>query len=234
MTTAADIMATAGRLLNDEEHIRWTPPELREWINDGLKAVLLAKPSAKTATRVLSLSAGTLQSLPTDAGAPTPLALIDITRNIKFSGPNVPGRVVTIISRAALDAAEPNWHDVSVVAAKKECRHYCYDEQNPLEFFVYPANDGSGMVEAVISQLPTLVADHGGSTTATEYSDVIDLALTYDPVLVDYVCYRAHMKDATASEPGMANDFYGKFANALGIKIQVEGGSSPNNRRGKP
>ncbi len=224
-TTAADIMATAGILLNDEDHIRWPTDELRTWINDGLKAILLAKPSAKVATRILSIAAGTLQSVPTAAGAPTPLALIDIVRNIKSIDPTVPGRVVSIVSRGMIDATEPDWHDTTVIPAKKEVRHYTYDEQNPLEFYVYPSNDGTGKVEAVISQLPTLVTADG---------DTIDLPQTYDPVLVDFVCYRAHQKDATASEPGMAADFYGKFANALGIKIQVEGGSSPNNRRGKP
>lgn len=228
-TTAADIMATAGILLNDEDHIRWPPPELRTWINDGLKAIVLAKPSAKSSSRILSLAAGTLQSIVAVAGDPTPTSLITVTRNITAEGPpRIAGRTITVASRAVLDAVDPDWH---TARAKAEVRQIVFDEQNPLEFYVTPPNDGTGKVEAVCAVIPTLVAAPSDPDSVASYTDAIDLPNLYDPVLVDYVCYRAHQKDSTAAEPGMADSYFSKFATALGIKIQVEGASSLNTRR---
>lgn len=236
MTTGADIMVAVGRLLNDEQHTRWKPSELCGWINDGYKAIVLAKPSAKASTRVLSLTAGTLQLIPAVSGQPTPLQLINVTRNIVSEGPpRVGGRVITVIGEPQMSASDPYWQDPTRNPYKKEVRHVMFDEQNPLEFSVFPGNLGTGKVEAVVSAVPTtLVVDSGEDVDdATKYTAAIDLPEIYDPVLIDYVLYRTQSKD----DPGLAGRAGGAFqafASQLGIKIQVEGGSSPNARRGKP
>lgn len=235
MTTAADIMQHVGILLGDEDHSRWTPEELRLWINDATKAIVLAKPSAKSGTRVLSLEAGTLQSLPAVADAPEPLILINIVRNISAEGPpRIGGRVVKVTSMAQLDAADPYWHDPVRNRPKAEVRQFVFDEQNPLQFYCYPPNDGSGMVEALCGELPAQISAGGDVDDATSYTDEIDLPPVYDPVIIDYVCFRAFSKDATNGDLGNGNVAYQRFAAALGIKIQVEGGSSANARRGAP
>lgn len=235
MTTAAELMVQVGVLLNDEEHTRWPALELALWINDAMKAVVAAKPSARSGTRVLTLGAGTLQSIPAAAGMPAPHQLLDITRNIKSEGPpRVAGRTVKVTSREQLDAADPYWHDTTRTRPAAEVRHFTFDEQDPLAFYVWPPNDGTGKVEALCAEVPTLVALRGAEDPAESYVDVIDLPVLYDPALIDYVVFRAFSKDATQGDAGNGNAAYQRFATALGIKIQVEGGSSPNARRASP
>lgn len=225
-------MERAGILLNDEGFVRWLPSELCQWLNDGIKAIILAKPSAKTETRVLTLAEGTLQAIATVAGAPTPLALISINRNIRQSAPvRIGGRTVRATSGAVLDASEPYWHDPNQVRFKAEVRQYVYDEQNPLEFYVYPGNDGTGKVEAVVSVLPDLLEATGDADDIASYDTEISLPEPYSVPLLDYVLYRAFSKDDTVAMPGRSMAHYQAFATAIGLKIQVEGASSPNSRR---
>lgn len=228
-------MQRAGILLQDEDHTRWGPAELRLWINEGCKAVVAAKPSAKASTRVLTLAEGTRQTVPAAAGLPVPIQLLDITANVSAESPvRLLGRSIKIVGRAQLDANDPYWQDKTRTRFKKEVRHFVFDEQNPLEFVVYPGNDGTGKVEGVIATVPAELAAGADPADATTYTGTIDLPEIYDPALVDYVCYRSFLKDATSGDPGLAATYYQSFAAALGIKIQVEGGSSPNARRGKP
>lgn len=232
MTTGRDIMERAGLILQDEDNVRWLPSELCQWLNDGIKAIILAKPSAKTETRVLTLAEGTLQAIATVAGSPTPLALISITRNITATTPaRIGGRTVRAVSGAVLDAQEPYWHDPDQVRFKAEVRQYVYDEQNPLEFYVYPGNDGTGTVEAVVSVLPDLLEATGSVDDLASYDTAISLPEPYSVPLLDYVLFRAFSKDDTGAQPGRSMSHYQAFATAIGIKIRVEGASSPNSRR---
>ena len=48
MPKASEIMKLAGVQLLDEDHIRWPLTELADWVNDGVKAIVLAKPSASS------------------------------------------------------------------------------------------------------------------------------------------------------------------------------------------
>lgn len=230
--TGKTILERAGTILNDTDYVRWTLPELCGWLNEGLAAIVLAKPSAKSETRVLSLNEGTLQHLATVAEAPAPLALINLTRNLAATTPvRVGGRIIKPVSVTLLNAEEPDWHNPDVVPFAKEVRHLVFDELNPLNFYVYPGNDGTGVVEAVVSVMPDLLVPTGGTTALANYDLPVDLPEPYSVPLLDYVLYRAFAKDAPEGQLGKAAAYYQSFAAALGIKIQVEGASSPNARR---
>lgn len=234
MATGTEIMLLAGYVLNDEDSVRWTAPELCRWINDACSAIVLVRPAAKSGSRVLTLAIGTLQSVPATAGSPPPLKLLDITRNLASDAdPRVGGRHITIIGSKALGAIAPYWHDPAKTPFKVEAKNFIFNEANPLEFFVYPGNTGAGFVEAVCSEMPeTLVVDDSQPEDAiSSYSSVIDLPAIYDPVVLDYVLYRAFSKDDSGSQAGRAAAHYGQFANAMGITIQTARASSPNNRR---
>lgn len=234
MVTGSDIMQQASIILQDEANVRWLPSELATWINMGLRAIVLAKPSAKTESRVLTLAAGTLQTVLGAAGSPEPLLLINVSRNITSEGPpRVGGRTIKVTSAAMLDAQDPYWHDPSRTRFVKEVKHFCYDELNPREFYVYPGNDGTGKVEGIISVLPTLITADGDAEVIGSYGTDIDLPEPLTVPLLDYVLHRAFSKDETGAQPGRAQSHYQEFANALGIKIQVEGASSPNARVAK-
>lgn len=232
MPTGREIMERAATLLIDPDFTRWTLPELCDWINAGVKAIVLAKPSAYTRSRVLTLSAGALQAVP-QSGTPTPLMLVNIPRNLATTGesPRMGGRVVTPTSAELLGADEPYWSDTTRTRAKKEVRHFIYDEDNPLEFYVYPPNDGTGIVEAVLSCLPTPLAATGAVDAIASYEGVLGLPEPYSEPLLDYVLYRCQAKDDLTGNAGRAMAHYQAFASALGIKIQVEGATSPNRRK---
>lgn len=226
--TAAQVMTLAGRILQDEDATRWTLPELADWINEAVKAILLAKPSAHSETEVLSLSEGTYQTVPDGS-----LSLLRVVRNITSEGPpRVGGRIVRVTTRDALDAQEPYWHDPTRVPYKKEVRQFVFDEEEPESFYVYPGNDGTGKVEAVLSKLPTAIAASGDADTLASYAQDIGLQDVYLPPILDYVLYRAMSKDDEAGNPAGAIMHFQAFSTAVGLKVQVEGANSPNARPG--
>lgn len=231
MPTGQEIIERAGILLNDEDHIRWTPSELAAWINDGVRAIVLAKPSASTSSIVIGLTQGTLQSVPAD-GTPLPLMLVRLVRNLASGGsPRVGGRIITAVSGAVLDAQDPNWHDPTKSPQRQEARHYVFDEANPLEFYVYPGNTGAGFVEAVVSTLPAPLTAIGEESDPASYAGEIGLPEPYSVPVLDFVLHRAFLKDDLTGNGGRAASHYQMFAAAIGLKIQVEGATSPNGRR---
>lgn len=234
MPTGADIMQPAAALLNDEEHVRWPLPEMAGYINDGVKAIVLAKPSASTQSIILELVAGTLQSVPQD-GTPTRLMLLSVVRNLKTTadGPRIGDRIITTVARDLLDAQDPYWHDKSRTPHQRQVRHAIYDEATPLQFYVYPGNDGTGIVEANVSTLPAPLTPAAGKDplTLAAWTGSVGLPEPYSVPLKEYLLYRCQSKDDTGANVGRAQAHYQLFANAIGLKITVEGATSPNARK---
>lgn len=226
MPKASEIMVEAAIVLQDEDHVRWTLPELNRWINGGQNAIVLAKPSANARSVEISLEAGTLQRLYNADH----LLLLRLPRNLLATGqnPRQGGRAIRPTDRETLDAAEPEWANPAVVPFRKEVRQYCYDEANPREFYVYPGNDGTGVVEAVVSKAPATIAASGDVNQIASYNTSLELQAPYGLPLLDYVLFRAYSKDAVGADAGRANFHYLQFANALGIKVQIERATSPN------
>lgn len=229
MPTGREIMVRAGRLLGDETFVRWTLPELCDWINEAVRAIILAKPSARSETRALNLVEGTRQSVPS-APAPTPLALIGIVCNLTSASPRIPGRAIRATTRAQLDAHEPNWHNPGIVRYQREVRQFVFDELNPLEFYVYPGNTGTGAIEAVLSILPAPLKAAGAADQLASYAGEVGLPEPYSGPILDYALYRAQTKDDTTGNAGRAAAHFAQFATAIGLKIQTEGAHSPNRR----
>lgn len=233
MLVGAPILRQASRLLQDEAFTRWTLPELCDWLNAGVGAIVLAKPSACSASRILPLVTGTKQVIDQMEGAPRPLMLLSIDRNITEVGPPpVGGRSIKVTSRAVLESADPNWHDPRRSRFIREVKHYTFDENLPLEFFVYPGNNGQGMVEAVVSAVPAPLVANGDPDALGSYDRLVGLPEPYSSPLLDYVLHRAFAKDAIEGELGRSQVHYAQFASAIGLKIQVERASSPNQTRG--
>jgi hypothetical protein len=231
MPTGREIIELANVVLNDRDNVRWSLAEIAKWINEGVRAIILAKPSASSASVALQMAAGTLQKVPT-TGALTPLALVRLVRNLKDDKEPRQGlRIITATSRILLDAQDPNWHDTSRTLPKGQVRQYIFDEATPLEYYVYPANDGTGWVEAVLSHLPTPLAATGEPTLIGSYEGDVGLPEPYSVPLLDYVLHRCFSKDDLGQGPGRSAAHYKQFATAVGLKIQVEGATSPNARK---
>ena len=225
---ASEILSRAVTILNDEDHVRWPLAELCDWLNEGIRAIVLAKPSASVKTLVLSLAKGTKQSVP-QTGLPTPLMLISINRNVTAQG--FPNRVVTIIDQALLDEENPNWHNEDKSTFKQEVRHYVYSEADPLTFYVYPGNAGTGKVEATVSTCPPEIIGNSPATEINHYIIDVPLPEPYSVPLLDYVLYRAFLKDDLGGQGSKSVGHFQQFSAAIGLKIQVEGSTSPNTKR---
>lgn len=231
MPTGQEIMQRAGVLLNDTDHIRWPLTQLCDWINEACRAIVLAKPSASSKTIVLTLVKGTYQTVP-QAGTPTPLMLVSVIRNMLHeTDRSKGGRAITITNRAMLDAQMPDWHNERSVRFKKEVRHYVYDEATPLEFYVYPGNDGTGLVEAAISTLPVKLTASGADDAIGSYAAVLGLPEPYSVPILDYVLYRAFAVDDIDGAIARSVSHYQQFAAAVGLKIQIEKATTPNQKR---
>lgn len=206
-TTVASLLARATTLLQDPTHVRWAETEMLDWLNDGQKEALAYKPNVYLVRAVVTLVAGTKQTLPLDA-----VQLSDIPRN--YSDALTPGAQVQLVTREILDSFTPNWHAALKTTLVK---HYTYTPTEPKTFYVSPPNSGTGKIELVYSATPP---------TATLIG-VIALDDIYGPALVDYIMYRAYSKDAEfAGAMQLATGYYQAFAGKLQGRAAAEGATA--------
>jgi hypothetical protein len=217
---ASDITSRVRILLNDIDATRWLDSELFKWINDAQKLVAMMRPDASVATFVMSLIAGTRQSIPTGG-----FRLLDVIRNVvTVTGSTaanqvvtVPGRSVRIVDREVLDTQDPFWHTATGSA---EIKHFIYDNRSPTLFYVYPPATTAAKLEVVYSVAPTEVAAAG---------DTLSISDIYLDVILNYVMYRAYSKDAEyASNAALANSYLSIVNTMLGIKTQKDVAYSPD------
>ncbi|MBO3760344.1 DUF6682 family protein [Ciceribacter sp. L1K22] len=222
---ASNVMTKAGVQLLDEDHVRWTLPDLATYITEAVSAIISVKPSARTVSVTVDLVAGTRQQLPDDQRI---VQLIDIPCNMSAG---VRGRSIRSVARAELDSNEPRWHEATVVPFRKEVRNFMFDEITPTLFWVYPGNDGTGAVEAFVSQLPppveTLVEEDDNTSEIETWEVSVGLADHYEPAVLEYVLYRCFSKEELAGSGQKAVAHYQAFATLIGLKSQVERDNSP-------
>lgn len=225
MTPIRTLLQRVGVLLQDEDAIRWPLPERLDFLNDGQREIVLLKPNALSRTVVLPLVHGTRQGLPA-----TYLDLIGVTRNVT-GNPNAPvgGRVVRTVARDTLDASQPDWHDPDRTAYAASVRNVVYDALDPQTFYVFPGNDGTGQVEAIVSLRPQVIPAPENPERLDSYTAPLGIDDIYANALVDYMVYRAYTKDNGV--PGgleRAALAYQQFTAALGARAQAEGAANPN------
>ncbi len=202
--TVDSTLARAAVLLQDATNIRWPLTELLNWFNDGQREVVLRKPNASVRNTALPMAQGTKQSIPSDG-----VQLLDVVRNL-------PGSAIRIVDREILDAQLPDWHIATQVA---QVKHFCYSELDLKNFYVYPPNNGAGVIELIYSAAPANAVLGG----------VMSIDDIYQSALLDYVMYRAYSKDSEYSaDPTRVAAHYAAFINSLGGKAQMEAGASPN------
>lgn len=224
---ASELMKRASTILLDDEYTRWTMTELATWLTDALREVALYVPTATSRNIVINLQEGTYQVLPA-----TCQLLLNVVRNVDIDGDNRVGKgVITPVERNQLDAQDPNWHDGQYVRFRPYARHLVYDETDPLSFYVWPGNDGTGHIEAVVSVVPNAVVPDANADPENidSYNMTLDIMNVYANIVLDYTLYRAYCKDAqNAGAATRAGLFYQQFTNALGIRSNAALVNNPN------
>lgn len=205
--TAADVMVRAQRILQDDGAVRWTARELRDWLNEAQRAIVMAKPNAISGTVSLSLSSGTRQSLPAQY-----TVLSRVVRNAGAGGK----AIRTLARREILDAEIPGWHDTTVLPFNASVVYVWQDAMSPREFYVAPGNTGSGTVEAIVGKYPTdiPIPSSGAGLEVTAYTTVSGFEDIYQGVLLDFVLYRAFSKDEESPNASARADKHLNLATA--------------------
>lgn len=224
---AKALLDRARRIIQDETNVRWPLPEMRLWLNDALREIGLIKPTAFSYSAVISLSEGTMQRLSDDY-----TSVMRIVRNLKSTtnSPRQGGAAIRTVDREILDAQSVNWHDSTKTKYQKIVRNAAFESADSRAFYVYPGNDGTGIVEAIVCKLPTGVSAPASAPDDINSYDVnIDIHDIYSNVILDYMLYRAYSKDAQyAGSAQRAAIYYGSFTNALGAKVANETALNPN------
>lgn len=223
---AKDLLNDAQTLLQDTGAKRWSLVGLTRALNDGLLEICMIKPSACAETVVLDLVEGTLQSLEEGQSQ-----FLRVVRNITSAAgvtPVVGGRIISVIEQAALDTQIPNWHDTNVVPFGKTVAHIVFDELNPRSFYVYPGNDGTGRIEAMLAVEPSMVSLPADPTDVDNYTDEIDISPVYKSALLDFMLYRSYAMDMqVAGGAQRASMYLQSFNQKLGLRAQSEAVANP-------
>lgn len=222
MTVAVNtIVSRAQTILQDVTGIRWPATELVDWLNDAQREIVLFKPDAGAATAVVAMAVGTKQDIPTGGNR-----LLRVVRNMSAASAGLGRRAVRIVEREILDAQVPDWHNPAVTgdaAHTTTIKHYCYDEQNPRSYYVYPgASSTSAWLEIVYSADPAVIA--AGAN--------IGLPDVFANAILDYMLYRAYSKDADFNaHAARAGTHYQMFMTSVTGKVQIDGMTTPNSVR---
>lgn len=231
---AKDVILSASGTLQDAGAVRWPLTELLRYLNEGVREIVRLKPNASAATVEIELSAGPYQTL-----AAGHYLLIRAIRNLTSDAeatPRVGGKSITPVVREILDATIPGWQNPSVLPYAKAVDHIVQDMADPRVFYVIPGNDGTGLIEAVVSVMPDKIEQPGSPLDIESYDDLtVELPDEYEAILVNYVLYKAFAKDMSlAGSASRSNTHYQMFTSALGVSVQVEGVANVNTTNSQP
>ena len=208
LTDAKTIIDKASVILGDLAATRWTVTELLGWLNDGQRELVAISPSSNVKNSALQLVAGVKQSLPSDG-----MILIDIPHNLGATGTTV-GAAINHVPKDIMLKRIPGWTTEMVNGIAK---HYIYSATDPLIFYIYPPQPVTPRyVECVYSAIPVLIANAAVGTKIT----VND---AYQNALLDYLLYRAFIKDAdSANQVARGQEHYKMFIGAVVSKMSVD------------
>ena len=219
--TETNLLARIRDTLQDNTSVRWSDAELRRYINDAQREIVNFRPEASAKTANVALVVGTRQTIPTEG-----LRLIKITRNMSDASGGATGkRAVRLVNVDILNAQDPDWHDPTATGSSTHgttVKNYVFDDDDPRVFYVYPgASSTSTFLEIVYSKSPT---------DLTTGSSTIDIDDTYANAIVDFVLYRAYLKDAEyAGNAQRAGTHYQLFQASVGQGAQAQLLLDPNN-----
>ncbi|MNV35803.1 hypothetical protein D3C71_1272640 [compost metagenome] len=155
----------------------WEADELPKWLTDARLEAYRLRPDIFEESEDFECAEGARQTLPGGARM-----LFDVPRNVSATRQ----RAITVADAGALGRVRPNWRSQ---AKTQEIRHFLYDERSPGQFEVYPPARAGVVIELSYAKLPAAVTQDTGDLELEAEGE-------YAPALVDYVLYRAFLKEA--------------------------------------
>lgn len=192
--TPSEILTDARYILNDTDATspRQSDTELLEYVNDGLKEVLILRPELFSTIGDLVCTQGTVEQQITFVDA---VALVEVLCIHN-------GAALTPFDMRAMDAFSPTWRAATPAAASQ----WTKKEGDPLRFFLNVPAPASQTVDVRYIRNPSEYA------LGAEISDLPD---AYKPALVDYVVHRAEAKDDEHVLSGRSEQFYQSFVSKI-------------------
>lgn len=194
--------------LNDPEHVRWTEPELAEYLTGGISVMAALKPTLFTVFIPLRLGPGARQAVPAEF-----TELRDVLYNLNPDGSE--GERIVLASFTAARALGRT-SCVETRSGVYEVRSVTIHPDNDTYFYVDPPVPN-------ISPFPAVWAlVQNGPVTITSASDGVPMANTtpetYREALKDWMLYRAFAKDTESSESFQKSQAHFKaFYQFLGV-----------------
>ncbi|ASC68591.1 hypothetical protein B9P52_31850 [Achromobacter denitrificans] len=173
----SEIIDRARIILQDAEAVYWEAAELPMWLSDGRLEAYRLRPDLYEVSEDFVCVEGARQQLPNGARV-----LFDVPRNVSATRQ----RAITVADAGALGRVRPSWRSQ---AKAQEIRHFLYDERSPGQFEVYPPARADVVIELSYAKVPEAVTESDGDRDLTEEG-------AYAPALVDYILYRAFLKEA--------------------------------------
>lgn len=195
---ASAIISTARSILLDPDADWFSNADLLGALNRAERRVLLVRPELSSSRVTLELDAGIAQVLPANA-----TALLDIFQN------TVSKRRARQTSRAMLEHLNDRW---SAATGQTEVIHWTADLRSKTRYDVYPPNDGSGQLEALIGTVPTPIPTTG---------DVINLNDIYETPLLYYVLCEAFSVNSEKQDMAKSTSYENRASQLLGVNAQT-------------
>ena len=206
-------------LLQDDTSIRWTANELVDWFNDAQTSTQALRPDSTEEFTSIQLVPGSYQDLSqrsADLLNPS-TKLIKITRNTAIEGRR---RVIRLVPRQVMDVVKADWESSPPAT---DAVNYMTDPNLPNVFWVYPPAPVPSptlpamMVEVFYSATPTpLDPMNLAAKTWRDIKGALSVKDRFMIPLVDYILYRAYLKDAEFGGNGSrAQTHFQQFQNAL-------------------
>lgn len=181
---AIDVCGRAQLILNDAG-VHWpVEPDLRTWLNDArrdaswLRPDLFSVMGTLAATTNGGLVAGQAQQATPDSW----WRIMDVVRNTN-------GPAITVQQKEVMDAFDPGW--MLPRRAQRIVLHWMNDERDVDHFWLcYPPAAGASIE---VLYVPTPLAILSGQVNDYEMTPQEESVVS---ALVDFVCYRAFMKDS--------------------------------------
>lgn len=216
--TAQSIIRRAVETLQDTTSVRWPVNELVRYLNDGQREIVLYRPDSMVTNATITCAAGTKQALPANGAK-----LVEVIRNAAATSAK---KSVRMINREILDAQTPGWHNIT---GSVDILHFMYDPRDPKTFYVYPPATSSAQLDIVYAAYPTDITEPADGALYTAVTGNISLPDIYSNALLEFVLYRAFMKDSEyAGNAQRAQAHYAAFNNALGNEIKATVAVAPN------
>lgn len=191
--TGTTVVERARTLLQDTAGIRWTDTEMLGWANDGRREMARLMPSIFAETSAVQHT--------TSAGPAQRCASLGAYRVLSVDSDSA-GKAIRPTTKSVLDAFHPGWRADTATSA----HNWFPDDADPLRFWIYPAVGAGKTLNLHILASPADLA------ALTQVALPLDI---YEPILMNYLCFRAYSKETEAGAVEKAAAYFKLFTEAL-------------------